>query len=84
MHVSCYVLVKARGASQRLGMLGDIIWAAKRLPDPDAHSPEPSQVLVLYVPTPHLSLSLGALNMNGPICPQTAVENLSAGAAFHI
>lgn len=58
-------------------MARDIIWARKRMAGPDAHSPEPSQALVLYLPPAFFN---GSLQMNGLICPETVGMNLSVGA----
>lgn len=65
------------GVGQGVGTAGDIIWARKRMAGPDAHSPEPSQALVLYLPPQFVN---GSLQMNGLICPQTVGMNLSVGA----
>lgn len=56
-------------------MAGDIIWVRNRMAGPDAHSPEPSQVLELAP-----RFVNGSLQMNGLICPQTVRMNLSVGA----
>lgn len=57
-----YLPVKASGAGRGLGMARDIIWVRKRMAGPDAHSPEPSQALVLYLPP---GLSMGATRWMG-------------------